>query len=226
MIRALSAAAMALAWVGLLAGCATSDQVIASARGDASYLAVDQVPLEVTAASRNNRYLYICLKATNPDGWSHAYTIKSTANGDGLDQLEMPAAALMPVIQVERLYSGCHHEATPVAVMMVARDSDIKLRPGQPDAVYVVNGAGQWGLRYLSARFTNSRYDRYAIDLSGSAIYRQYVNGRPYMWLLVPVATAVDAAAVMTMGMVAIACGDALCDGAIDGALEPLAGEN
>ena len=209
----------------LLMACSTSDQVIASARGDASYLAVDEVPLEVTAASRDGRYLYICLLATNPDGWSHAYTIRSTATGEGLDRLAESDDGLVPVVKVERLYSGCHREGSVVPVLTVEREAEAQLAGGLTDGLFVIDSDGQWGLRYLSTLMAQSQHDRYAIDLSGSAIYRQYVNGRPYMWLLVPVATAVDAAAVMTMGMVAIACGDELCDEAIDGALEPLTGD-
>ncbi|MBQ1784325.1 MAG: hypothetical protein II007_11800 [Gammaproteobacteria bacterium] len=203
----------------LLMACSTSDRVIASARGDASYLAVDEVPLEVTAASRDGRYLYVCLLATNPDGWSHAYTIRSTATGEGLAASD---ADLMPVVKVERLFSGCHREGAVVPVLTVDREADAQLAGGLEDGLFVVDSDGQWGLIYLSTLMTVSHHDRYAIDLSGSAIYRQYVNGRPYMWLLVPVATALDAAAVMTMGMVAIACSDELCEQALDGALEPL----
>lgn len=215
-----------LVLASLLTACSTSDQVIASARGDASYLAVDEVPLEVTAASRDGRFLYICLLATNPDGWSHAYTIRSTASGEGLDALAShdDDLALTPVVKVERLYSGCHREGAVVPVLTVEREADAQLAGGLADGLFVIDNADQWGLLYLSTLMSDSRHERYAIDLSGSAIYRQYVNGKPYMWLLVPVATAVDAAAVMTMGMVAIACGDELCDDAIDGALEPVSG--
>lgn len=215
-----------LVLISLLSACVSSDQVIASARGDASYLAVDEVPLEVTAASRDGRYLYICLLATNPDGWSHAYTIRSSASGEGLDALadSKDGLHLTPVFKVERLYSGCHREGVVVPVLTVAGEAEVQLAGGLEDGLFVIDSADQWGLLYLSTLMTDSQHDRYAIDLSGSAIYRQYVNGKPYMWLLVPVATAVDAAAVMTMGMVAIACGDELCDEAIDGALQPLTG--
>lgn len=120
------------------------------------------------------------------------------------------------MVKVNRLFSGCHQSATKVAVIRHLQEGRMTLPDGVDEAVFAVAEGKQWSLRYLSNQMVVPGHDRYAIDLSGSAIFRHYVDGSPLMWALVPVATAVDAAAVMTMGMLAIACGDNLCDEAMD----------
>jgi len=148
--------------------------------------------------------------ARNPDGWKHVYTITSELTGKA--QRRRPIENDMPVEHVQALTSGCKKGRTKVPVFVRSDTGAMQLPDDIREAVFVVTDARRWRLRYVSAIRTAQGADRYAIDLSATAIYRRYVNGKPYMWMLVPVATAIDAAAVMTLGMFAIACGEDLCN--------------
>lgn len=73
----------AIALILAVCGCA-SERVMEKAQGEAEYFPVGSVPIQVTGASRDARYLYVCVVATNPDGWRHSYTIKTDASGANL----------------------------------------------------------------------------------------------------------------------------------------------
>jgi hypothetical protein len=214
---------MKLTWMILAAtltlssGCATK-ALLKAANGEARENAGGEV--RVLSASRSGNNAYLCFQRTSPgrEGETYSLLIPTAESRDFAfrDSDSRQPLIRVPAEQLMRL--ACKTTSDSIPVIEIADTSQLVLKQGQRDAVYVqyVQGRLQ-NLGYVSAKplFDSLNADQaqhgYALDLRNTEPFTMAGGGkRPYLLLLLPVSVATDV--VTGAGVVVVAFAKSMID--------------